>query len=184
MHKSEAYVDPVRSANMAKIRGKDTKPELSLRSELWRQGFRYRINYKIGSIKPDIVFTKHRLAIFVDGCFWHGCPIHYVRPKTRSIFWASKLLMNIKRDRTQTIWLESNGWVVLRFWEHEIRDELGRVVLQIKSIVNDRQSVQEQQRMVVCSVELIDNKKNLEKWVLEDLRDPNCMEIQSRHRKT
>jgi DNA mismatch endonuclease (patch repair protein) len=109
---------------MAAIRRKDTKPELALRSELHAMGYRFRKDFPIRAgdgrlIRPDIVFTKHRVAIFIDGCFWHRCPIHGRQPTSNTSYWSPKLDGNVKRDRKQTAALESAGWKVLRFWEHE-----------------------------------------------------------------
>ena len=108
---------------MAAIRRVDTKPEVALRSALHRLGYRFRKDYGIrvqGSlIKPDIVFTRRRVAIFVDGCFWHSCPAHGRRPTANSTYWDPKLEGNAQRDRNQTAALRSAGWTVMRFWEHE-----------------------------------------------------------------
>lgn len=117
-------VDPKRSAMMSRVRGRDTSPELLLRHTLWARGLRYRIQRRVGRSRPDLVFLGPMLAVFVDGCFWHGCPIHYVRPRSRETFWARKLLENVRRDRRQTLELESQGWTVLRIWEHEILSDL------------------------------------------------------------
>lgn len=113
-------VDPKRSAIMSRIRGAHTAPERVLRHTLWARGIRYRIQRRVGRSKPDLVFVGAKVAVFVDGCFWHGCPIHYVRPRSRETFWARKLLENVHRDRRQTLQLEDDGWTVVRLWEHEI----------------------------------------------------------------
>ena len=115
---------PGRSRNMAAIRRKDTKPELALRSELHAMGYRFRKDFPIRAddgrlIRPDIVFTRYRVAIFIDGCFWHSCPIHGRQPTSNASYWLPKLEGNAARDREQTAALESAGWTVLRFWEHE-----------------------------------------------------------------
>jgi DNA mismatch endonuclease (patch repair protein) len=108
---------------MAAIRRRDTEPEVALRSALHRLGYRFRKDHpvRIGRrlIRPDIVFTKRKVAIFVDGCFWHGCPIHGRQPKENCDYWLPKLEENSRRDRAQTAALEDAGWRVLRFWEHE-----------------------------------------------------------------
>lgn len=88
--------------------------------------------------KPDIVFLSKKIAVFVDGCFWHGCPLHGVRPKTNVDFWANKIQGNISRDRDVTLDLESQGWIVLRFWEHEIKADVGEVSRQIETVVRAR----------------------------------------------
>jgi DNA mismatch endonuclease (patch repair protein) len=105
-------------------RRKDTGPERQVRGLLHARGLRYRVDLpiKLGSprpIRPDIVFTRARLAIFIDGCFWHGCPDHKGRPRTNAHYWGPKLDGNAARDRQQTDALNEAGWLVLRFWEHE-----------------------------------------------------------------
>jgi DNA mismatch endonuclease (patch repair protein) len=107
-----------RSKVMAAIRSKDTVPEVTLRKALWHRGFRFRVQY--GKSKIDIAFPKHKVAIFIDGCFWHGCPIHSHKIGTNVGYWQPKLEKNIARDKLKTAGLEAEGWVVLRFWEHEL----------------------------------------------------------------
>ena len=110
-----------RSYNMSQIKGRDTKPEISLRKLLFRKGARgYRTRYKLNG-KPDIVFSKKKIVIFIDGCFWHKCPKCFIEPETRKKFWKEKLNGNVKRDREVNRLLEKEGWKVLRFWEHQIR---------------------------------------------------------------
>jgi DNA mismatch endonuclease (patch repair protein) len=128
-----------RSYNMSQIRGRDTKPEMLLRKALWNMGFRYRVHYKLPG-RPDIVFVSKRVVIFIDGCFWHGCPEHMVRPKTNSKFWNTKIQGNIDRDERTSIVLRSEGWTVLRFWEHEVEEELFRVVKKVKHILSKKQT--------------------------------------------
>jgi DNA mismatch endonuclease (patch repair protein) len=105
---------------MSRIRGKNTKPEIALRSAFWSLGLRYRLHAPLIG-KPDIVFSGARVAVFVDGCFWHGCPDHSVEPKTNSLFWKTKLRKNIERDIRTSASLEAAGWTVVRIWEHEIK---------------------------------------------------------------
>jgi DNA mismatch endonuclease (patch repair protein) len=103
-------------------RGRDTRPELALRRELHRRGLRYRVH-----LRPepglrafaDVVFTRARVAVFVDGCFWHACPRHRTDPRTNSAWWAEKLARNVRRDRRVNEELQRAGWVVVRVWEHE-----------------------------------------------------------------
>ncbi|MXY87965.1 MAG: very short patch repair endonuclease [Dehalococcoidia bacterium] len=103
-------------------RSSDTRPERRLRSELHRRGHRfrksYRISFKGGSARADIVFPGHRLAVFVDGCFWHQCPWHGNVPRANSSYWAPKLARNVERDKRVKSALEDEGWRVLRIWEH------------------------------------------------------------------
>lgn len=114
---------PRRSLNMAAVKRADTKPEIALRKALHAAGYRFRKDYAIRTsdkvIRPDIVFTKRRLAVFVDGCFWHSCPRHGQIPATNSPFWRKKLSETVKRDRLQDQLLRESGWHVLRIWEHE-----------------------------------------------------------------
>lgn len=102
---------------------RDTKPEIALRSLLHRRGLRFRKDLPIRlperTVRPDIVFTRQHLAVFVDGCFWHCCPIHGTRPKANTGYWRPKLERNVERDRIVNEQLRSAGWAVLRAWEHE-----------------------------------------------------------------
>ncbi|MCW0218601.1 MAG: very short patch repair endonuclease, partial [Prosthecobacter sp.] len=104
-----------RSYCMSRIRGSNTKPELILRRAIWATGLRYRIANGLTG-RPDIVFTKARIVVFVDGCFWHGCPLHLVKPTTRAAFWAKKIELNRARDSKVGKELTEEGWTVLRFW--------------------------------------------------------------------
>lgn len=118
----EPPINPAVAARFARTRGRDTKPELLVRRELHRRGYRYRVNLApVPGLRrtADIVFPRKHLAVFIDGCFWHGCPEHYVEPKTRTEFWSSKIAGNMARDIHTTAQLEAAGWSVLRFWEHE-----------------------------------------------------------------
>lgn len=105
---------------MSRIKGRDTGPELSLRHCVWALGLRYRLQYRIGRTRPDMVFVGAKLAVFVDGCFWHGCPLHSTMPKNNREFWEQKLRRNRERDAETTKQLEAESWRVLRIWEHEI----------------------------------------------------------------
>lgn len=110
-----------RSQNMSRIRSRNTRPELLVRKALWSAGFRYRLNSDLPG-HPDLVLPGPRIAVFVDGCFWHGCPVHYSRPSTRSTFWCSKLRENVERDLRVDDALEARGWVSFHIWQHEVRD--------------------------------------------------------------
>ena len=101
----------------------DTKPELALRHALHRLGYRYRKDYRLDldsgrRVRPDIVFTARKLAVFVDGCFWHACPEHGSKPKANEWYWSPKLVRNVERDRTNDAALMLAGWTVVRLWEH------------------------------------------------------------------
>lgn len=121
-----------RSYCMSQIKGSDTKPELSLRKELWHRGLRYRLHTKLPG-RPDLLFLRERVAVFVDGCFWHGCPKHSTRPQSNQSFWDKKLSRNIERDREVTDILKTDGFTVLRFWEHEIKQDMEGVIFTIES---------------------------------------------------
>lgn len=113
-----------RSWNMSRIRAKDTKPELLVRSLLHRMGFRYRLHVRTLPCCPDIVLPRWRSVVFVHGCFWHrhrGCTLAYT-PKTRGGFWEEKFRDNVRRDRIGQNTLLKLGWRVLIVWECEIRD--------------------------------------------------------------
>lgn len=109
-------------ATMKANRGRDTTPELRLRRVLHATGLRYRVDWPLPfdrRRRADIAFTKQRVAVFVDGCFWHGCPEHFVTPKANADFWARKIKANRTRDMDSEERLRSHGWTVLRCWEHE-----------------------------------------------------------------
>ena len=116
---------------MQRIRSKDTKAEILLRKALWHKGIRYRKNYTKLSGKPDIVITKHKIAIFVDGDFWHARG-HEEQPgeqiATNKSFWAAKLKQNVERDRYINELLLEQGWIVLRFWESDVKKNLKKCV--------------------------------------------------------
>ncbi len=118
---------PTTSAVRQVMRGnrrRDSSPERRLRSILHSAGLRYRVDHPIvvpglRSIRPDLVFTRTRVAVFVDGCFWHGCPDHGTSPRANARYWAAKIELNQARDRRQEAALRDVGWKVLRIWEHE-----------------------------------------------------------------
>lgn len=105
-----------------------------MRSALHRAGYRYRCDLRIdlpeGRVRPDIVFTRKRVAVFVDGCFWHSCPEHGSRPSVNQSYWSPKLARNAERDERNTRMLTEAGWAVVRIWEHEsVESGMARVVL-------------------------------------------------------
>jgi DNA mismatch endonuclease (patch repair protein) len=113
-----------RSANMRANRRTDTKPELALRRALHGMGYRYRKDHRLDltpgvRVRPDIAFTRRRVAIFVDGCFWHVCPEHGTNPAVNEWYWTPKLRRNVERDRAADAALAAAGWRVVRVWEHE-----------------------------------------------------------------
>lgn len=121
-----------RSHCMSRIRSANTKPEMHLRRALWAAGLRFRVRGKTCG-RPDVVFTRSKLAVFVDGCFWHGCPVHGTHPKTNQGYWRSKIEGNKARDERVSAQLHALGWSVMRFWLHQLDDDLPRVVEQIQA---------------------------------------------------
>ena len=118
-----------RSANMRANRRTNTKPEVALRSALHRLGYRYRKDHRLDlgeaesgtgrvRVRPDIVFTARKVAVFVDGCFWHACPEHGREPTVNEWYWTPKLRRNVERDRAADAALTAAGWQVVRLWEH------------------------------------------------------------------
>lgn len=126
------YTTKQRSKTMAKIKGSNSKPELMLRKALWKENIRYRIHRKDLPGRPDLVIEKYQLAIFIDGDFWHGYQWQQRKPKTNLQFWVPKIERNMQRDRFVNYALQSLGYVVMRFWEHEIKQNLGASINQIK----------------------------------------------------
>ncbi|MFD6170907.1 very short patch repair endonuclease [Streptomyces coeruleorubidus] len=114
-----------RRRNMQAIRSRDTKPEQLIRRLVHARGLRYRVAARpLPDLRrtADMVFRPVKVAVFIDGCYWHGCPEHYVPPRTNSGYWSEKVLRNVARDRDTDRLLEEAGWLVLRFWEHEPSD--------------------------------------------------------------
>jgi DNA mismatch endonuclease, patch repair protein len=114
-------------------RRRDTKPERALRSELHARALRFRKDLPIRAgarlVRPDVVFTRVRVAVFLDGCYWHACPEHGTSPQRNSAYWSSKLKLNVERDRAVDAALAEAGWRVIRIWEHEApADAANRVI--------------------------------------------------------
>jgi DNA mismatch endonuclease (patch repair protein) len=112
----------------------DTKPEMALRRALHKLGYRYRKDYRLDldggrRVRPDIAFTARRVAVFVDGCFWHACPQHGRNPAVNVNYWTPKLRRNVERDRAADETLAAAGWRVVRVWEHEsLEDAVASVI--------------------------------------------------------
>ncbi len=171
-----------RSENMSRIRGKNTKPEVYLRKAVWARGLRYRLHAKAPAGRPDLVFPKHKVAVFIDGCFWHGCPDHYVRPRSRTEFWSAKLSENTGRDQRQTIKLEDAGWTVLRFWEHQVFEELDTITDTVEAVIRGKTQKLPAHWRVIRVVPM-DAEGTQEKRFLNALRLPDSSKIveQARH---
>ena len=117
-----------RSRAMSRIRGKDTGPELRVRQAVWARGLRgYRVNVRKLPGCPDLVWTRRKVAVFVDGAFWHGHPSAFKEGKSGA-YWDTKIKRNMARDAAATAALEQDGWTVLRFWDFEVRTELVKCV--------------------------------------------------------
>jgi DNA mismatch endonuclease (patch repair protein) len=168
---------------MSRIRPRNTGPERRLRSALWAAGLRFRIHAATPVGRPDIVFPSRKVAVFIDGCFWHGCPWHYVRPRSRPEHWETKLRVNVDRDRSQTLELERLGWHVVRVWEHAVYEELPEVVERIrKSLESPGPESASDWRVV--AVEAVDDGARIERRHLEELRDPSARKTEEGRRVT
>lgn len=123
---------------MQSNKGRDTKPEMALRSAVHRLGLRYRVGVRpVKKLRrtADLVFVKAKVAVFLDGCFWHGCPQHHTVAATNSQFWKDKVAGNVARDRDTDARLRSAGWLPMRFWEH---DDPGEAAAKVRDVVNGR----------------------------------------------
>lgn len=133
--------DPSTQHRLQKQGTRDTVPELVLRRELHRRGLRYRVDHRPHPRvrrRADIVFRGPRVAVFVDGCFWHACPQHATWPVNNSSWWRDKLERNVARDRDTDQRLSSLGWVVIRVWEHEINEDVATVAERVRHVVEQR----------------------------------------------
>lgn len=128
-------ISRVMSAN----KGKNTSPEIKLRKGLWKKGLRgYRLHWSNVPGRPDIAYTKKKLAIFVNGCFWHRCSrCDLPLPKSNKNFWKTKFKNNKERDKKKNIILNEKGWKTITVWECEINNDLGVVVDGISSVINE-----------------------------------------------
>ena len=141
--RSDIYSKKRRSEIMSLVRSKNTKPEIQIRSELHRLGYRFRIHRKGLPGYPDIVLSKYRSAIFVHGCFWHqheGCKKATI-PKTNHEFWLKKLQENVIRDRKNVAKLKESGWNVVVVWECEIKKDVEAVIKMIESRLKSEEQV-------------------------------------------
>jgi DNA mismatch endonuclease (patch repair protein) len=119
-------------------RSRDTRPELAVRSAVHARGLRYRVAVRpVRSVRrsADLVFTRARVAVFLDGCFWHGCPEHFHMPATNPDYWEPKIAANVARDGETDRLLAAEGWAVLRFWEHTVAVE---AATRIEGVVRER----------------------------------------------
>jgi DNA mismatch endonuclease (patch repair protein) len=115
---------------MKSQRQRDTAAEMALRSLLHRRGLRFRVHYALPSLRrrADIAFPRQRIAVFVDGCFWHGCPEHATWPKQNADWWRDKIEANRRRDADTDARLKEQGWSVVRVWEHEAPEPAAQTI--------------------------------------------------------
>jgi DNA mismatch endonuclease (patch repair protein) len=172
-----------RSQQMSHIRGRDTSPEMVLRRAIWSTGHRYRVGVRTPFGRPDIVFPGKRVAIFVDGCEWHGCPEHYVRPRSNTAFWDFKLKENTQRDQRQTLSLEATGWRVLRFWEHDVYEKLEACVAEVTRALELSDEALPRLHFRVVRVEPLGDS-GLERRYLTELRGVAGSCVEERMRST
>ena len=141
----EKISQETRSRMMAGIKGKDTKPELMVRSHLHRRGFRFRLHHSVLQGRPDVVLPRWGVAIFVHGCFWHGhSGCRYFRtPKTRTLFWEDKIKANVCRDRSAQEALAAAGWRVAVIWECSLRDDAEKALEQLTGFIRSESTLME-----------------------------------------
>ena len=169
-----------RSEQMARIRGRDTRPERLLLDRLAAQGEICEQHVRMTGGRPDFLIPDRRVAVFVDGCFWHGCPEHYVRPRSRTDYWSERLSSNVERDRRQTAALEAAGWRVVRLWEHEVFEDIDVAVANVL----DQAGPAAGPAWRLLAVEVVDSATDLERQHLVDLRGTMPASTRERQRTT
>lgn len=127
-----------RLKNMRAIQSSGTKIEILVCKALWRNGVRYRKNVKNLPGKPDVAIKKYKIAIFLDSCFWHKCPIHFKQPKSNQDYWDKKIQRNVEHDKKINEYYSANGWHILRIWEHQLKrkEEQAQTINEIIDFVN------------------------------------------------
>jgi DNA mismatch endonuclease, patch repair protein len=132
----DTFSQDQRSAIMRLVKSKDTSIEVKVRATLWRLGLRFRKHLRSLPGNPDIVFTKKRTVIFIDSCFWHGCPLHLRKPKSNTAYWDDKIARNVARDRQVDEQYKALGWQLIRIWEHELKTDFSASIERIvRSVV-------------------------------------------------
>lgn len=126
-----------RSEIMSRVKSKDSSIEKILRKELWKKGFRYRKNSSKYFGKPDIIFKKYKIVIFIDSCFWHGCPKHFRMPSSNQEYWKTKITRNKGRDKEINSYYRKGKWKIIRLWEHDILDDLPKCLNLIENKLNN-----------------------------------------------
>jgi len=132
---ADKFSKETRSRIMSSIRSKNTKPEITIRRLLWSRGIHYRIHDKSIFGNPDISSKKNKVAVFIDGCFWHGCKSCYQKPKTNTVFWNKKMTANRKRRSDVISRLKNDGWNILEIWEHDVKSRPNSVVERISKML-------------------------------------------------
>ncbi len=135
--RKDPFTPKERSRVMSAVASFDTEPELLLRKALWSRGMRYRLKRRIAGTRPDMVFVGAKLAVFVDGCFWHGCKRHYVAPVGNAELWQRKLNKNQARDRRNNEALADAGWKVVRVWECDVRTDPNEAAVTIEGVLRN-----------------------------------------------
>ena len=120
---ADTFTKKQRRYCMSQVKSGNTKPEMAVRKLIWSKGYRYRIGHGLFG-KPDMVFPSYKIAVFIDGCFWHACPKHCRMPSSNTHYWERKILGNQKRDKKINQQLKKEGWQVIRIWEHDIKKNL------------------------------------------------------------
>jgi len=138
-YRSPTPKDEKTSRVMSSIKGKNTKPEILLRKALRKIGITgYRLHWKKAQGRPDIAFTKKKIAVFINGCFWHRCPhCNPKPPKSNLDFWEHKFKKNVERDEAKTYLLKNDGWSVLTIWECQIKNDIEEQIEIVKKLVNE-----------------------------------------------
>ena len=140
-----AASSPAALARMVRQRRRDTRPEMDIRRLLHARGMRYRVDAALPGMRrrADLIFTAARIAVFVDGCFWHGCPEHGTQPKNNAAWWADKIAANAERDRDTERRLTADGWSVLRIWEHEAPEMAAARIAEVVTCKRARRTLEE-----------------------------------------
>ncbi|MEX1112176.1 MAG: very short patch repair endonuclease [Candidatus Andersenbacteria bacterium] len=130
---ADAFTRKKRSEIMGKIRGSNTLMEQTFRKALWSHGIRYRKNSRNHFGKPDVVISKAKIVVFLDSCFWHGCPKHFIMPKSNLSYWKAKAQRNKKRDKEVMAYYKKAGWRCLRLWSHELKkaDDVEKAIIKL-----------------------------------------------------
>ena len=139
-HPKNYDTTPEISKRMSKIGLKRNKPESLLAKALWHKGFRYRLNYKELYGSPDIVLTKYKIAIFVDGEFWHGKDFTFNKTKKNQAYWNEKIQENIDRDFRNDNLLRQDGWFPLHFWSKDVMSDVSSCIEEIEYIINENKN--------------------------------------------